>query len=246
MLPIHNPQGERLDTSYHAGHREDCLVIIGHGVTGNKDRPMLIAIAESLSAQGWPCLRLSFAGNGESEGNFTESNITKGVIDLTAVLDQFGSGKSQKIAYIGHSMGGAVGALTAARDDRLKVMVSLAGMVHTAAFVQREFGDVIPDEGNMWDDPECPLSSTYVNDLNQIDNTLDAVRELRLPWLLLHGLKDDVVLPSDSNEFHQRLRGPSQLVEIPGAEHSFEGHFPEVCQAIQHWFEKHLTSHFQS
>jgi pimeloyl-ACP methyl ester carboxylesterase len=240
MLPIHNPQGERLDTCYHAGHRDDCLVIIGHGVTGNKDRPMLIAIAEILSELGWPCLRLSFAGNGESEGNFTDSNISKQITDLTAVLDQVGSGKTKKIAYIGHSMGGAVGTLTAARDDRINVMVSLAGMVHTAEFVQREFGDVTPDEGNMWDDPEFPLSSSYVNDLNQINNTLDAVSELRLPWLLLHGLKDDIVPPSDSHDIHERLRRPSELIELPGAEHSFEDHFPEVCQAIQNWLEKHL------
>ena len=167
-----------------------------------------------------------------------ESNISKEITDLTAVLDQLGTGK--KIAYIGHSMGGAVGTLTAARDDRIKVIVTLAGMVHTADFVQREFGDVIPDQGNMWDDPECPLSSTYVNDLNQIDNTLDAVRELRLPWLLLHGLEDDVVLPSDSQDIKQRLRGPSELIEIAGAEHSFEDHFPEVCLAIKDWLVKHL------
>jgi pimeloyl-ACP methyl ester carboxylesterase len=85
-----------------------------------------------------------------------------------------------------------------------------------------------------------PGSLWYVNDLNQINNTLDAVSELRLPWLLLHGLKDDIVPPSDSRDMHQQLRRPSELIELPDAEHSFEDHFPEVCQAIQDWLEKYL------
>ena len=122
-------------------------MILGHGLTGNKDRPLLVALAEALSAEGWPCLRISYSGNGESEGEFTDSNITKEIGDLSSVIDQVGT--SKKIAYIGHSMGGAVGALTAARDERIKVLVSLAGMVNTAAFVEREFGDVVPDEGYM-------------------------------------------------------------------------------------------------
>lgn len=238
MLPIRNKQGERLDVSFHEGHRENHLVIIGHGVTGNKDRPMLIAIAEALAEKGWPCLRLSFSGNGESEGAFTDSNISKEITDLTAVIDQLGTGK--KIAYIGHSMGGAVGTLTAARDDRLKVMISLAGMVYTSDFVQREFGDISPDQDLMWEEPGCPFASSFAEDLRNINNTLDAVQELRLPWLLMHGLEDDVVLPRDSRDFEKKLRGPSKLIEIPEAGHSFEGHYPILIDTIEDWLQKHL------
>jgi pimeloyl-ACP methyl ester carboxylesterase len=242
MSPIHNKQGERLDVAFHEGptdtSRADRLVIIGHGVTGDKDRPLLIAIAEALAAKGWPCLRISFSGNGESEGQFTDSNITKGISDLTAIIDQLGNGK--KIAYIGHSMGGAIGTLTAARDDRINVLGSLAGMVYTRAFVTREFGEITPDEGDMWDEAGCPLSSSYVDDLNHIDNTLAAVRELRLPWLLIHGQEDDVVPLTDSQDFHRQLRGPNQLLEIPAAGHSFEGHHQPVCEALLDWLKKHL------
>ena len=242
MLSIHNSQGELLDISFHLGKgdtpHDHSLVIIGHGVTGNKDEAMLMEIAEFLSERGWPCLRLSFSGNGNSEGCFTDSKISKEITDMTAIIDQLGTGK--KIAYIGHSMGGAVGTLTAARDDRIKVLVSLAGMVYTRAFVDREFSDVTPGAGNMLNDPNFPLSISYVNDLYQINDTLSAVAELRLPWLLLHGTDDDVVLPSDSQELHARLRGPSSLIEIPHADHSFEGHHPLVCREIWDWFEKHL------
>jgi len=243
MMPIHNRQGELLDISFHPGQGEvpyeNALVILGHGVTGQKNDPLLSAIANALSKHGWPCVRVSFSGNGASEGHFIDSNISKEVADLMALIDQLGAGK--KIAYIGHSMGGAVGALTAARDDRIKVLVSLAGMVYTRAFVDRELGDITPGAGNIGNDPDFPLSQSYVDDLDQIDNTLMAVTELRLPWLLLHGEKDEVIFPSDSRELKDRLRGPSCFIEIPGADHSLDGYYPLVGREIREWFKKFLT-----
>ncbi len=85
-LRLINRHGERLDSTFHAGApdaRE--IVVIGHGVTGHKDRPFLVALAEGLSRAGIPALRLSFSGNAGSEGRFTDSNITKEVGDLTTL-----------------------------------------------------------------------------------------------------------------------------------------------------------------
>ncbi len=238
MLPIRNNLGERLDVAFHGAEKSDCLVILGHGVTGNKDRPLLVELADALAENGWPCVRISFSGNGDSEGEFKNSNITKEVADLGAVVDQIGSGK--RIAYIGHSMGGAVGALFAARDERVKVLVSLAGMVHTARFARREFSDVTPDQGYMWDEPDCPLSQAYVDDLTQINNTLDAAKEVRLPWLILHGTADDIVLPSDSHDLIKVLRKPSKLVEIQEAKHSFDGHYSTITLKVSEWLTQYL------
>jgi len=238
MQTIRNKHGETLDVAMHDAEKSDCLVIIGHGVTGNIDRPMLVELADALAENGWPCLRISYSGNGESGGEFTASNISKEVADLGAVIDQVGTGK--RIAFVGHSMSGAVGALYAARDERVKVLVSLAGMVDTAGFTEREFGDVTPGEGFMWDEEDCPLSQEFVDDMQQIGSTLDAARELRNPWLLLHGLDDDVVPPSDSRELEKVLRGPVKLVEVDGCAHSFEGHYNILASEVSDWLEKHL------
>ena len=95
-------------------------------------------------------------------------------------------------------MGGAVGVLRAAQDDRIRWLVSLAGMVHTRAFADREFGDVTAGQGFMWDEPDCPLSQVFIDDMHRIDSVLGAAGEIAVPWLLVHGTDDDVVPVQDS------------------------------------------------
>ena len=234
---ILNRAGERIDHTFHPGGRADSLVVIGHGVTGNKDRPHLVALAEGLVERGWPCLRISFSGNGESDGRFEDSCITKGIGDLQAVLDLVPD--TTRVAYVGLSMGGAVGVLTAARDLRIRVLVSLAGMTHTAEFVRREFGEVTPGEGYMWDDENCPLSWTYVDDLRLIDNTLAAAEAVTQPWLLIHGTADDVVPIQDGRDAFEAATCVKEWLEIPGAGHSFDpAGYPLLVEAVDKWLEK--------
>ena len=233
---IKNPQGERIDYSYHPGKNGGkSLVVVGHGVTGNKDRPFIVALAEGLATAGFPVLRLSYSGNGASGGRFVDSNISKEFADLGAVLDAL---KGYQIAYIGHSMGGAVGVLRASQDARIQYLVSLAGMVHTKAFAQREFGTVKPDEGCMWDEPACPLSSAYMNDLSQVNSVVERASQIRVPWLLVHGTEDDVVPVRDSHDIFARANEPKQLIEIPGCSHVFSGDFtPVMIGHVTGWFQ---------
>lgn len=236
---ITNPAGERLDVSFHGGDKLGALVVLGHGVTGNKDRPLIIAIAKGLAEKGWPCLRFSFAGNGDSEGRFEDSTITKEIEDLKTVLRTVPQEK--RIAYIGHSMGGAVGVLTAAGSLNIHTMVTLAGMTYTRDFVTREFGDVTPGEGCMWDEEACPLSKNFVEDLNGIGDTLKACADVRQPWLLIHGKDDDVIPLKDSIDAIAAARCEKELLQIAGAGHVFgEESYSGMIESIHAWLERNL------
>ena len=115
---INNSSGEVLDYTFHAGTEGSRhIAVLGHGVTGNKDRPFVVALAEGLAAAGIHALRFSFAGNGASEGRFADATISKEVEDLGAVL---GTLDGYSVCYVGHSMGGAVGVLRASRDERIR------------------------------------------------------------------------------------------------------------------------------
>lgn len=236
---IKNARGERLDYTFHRGGKDSAgIAVIGHGVTGNKDRPFVVALAEGLAQAGISALRFSFSGNGASGGRFTDSTISKEVEDLGAVLDAL---SGRQVCYIGHSMGGAVGVLRAAADPRIRLLVSLAGMVYTQAFAEREFGMVKPGEGFMWDNPECPLSQAYMDDMAKIHSVADQAPKIKVPWLLVHGTEDDVVPLQDSKDIAARANDPKELIELPGADHVFSGPATQkMIEVVTAWIKSRL------
>lgn len=232
---VRNRRGQRLDIAIHHGLPDNSmLLVLGHGVTGNKDRPLLITLAERLASEGITTLRLSFSGNGGSEGAFEESTISREVEDLRDLLDAL---RGWEIGYAGHSMGAAVGVLTASVDPRIRFLVSLAGMIHTAEFARREFGEVTPGAGLMWDKPECPLSKAYVDDMNAVNSVLPAAKRVSVPWLLVHGTADDVVPLQDSKDVIQAVSGPT-LIEIPDGDHVFTApHDATMAGHVASWLQ---------
>ena len=245
--PIKNTSNERLDYTFTPGanpvKKSGWIAVLGHGVTGNKERPVVVDPAEALNAAGFDTLRFSFAGNGDSEGDFRDATISKEVGDLKAVLDAVAD-TYQKVAYIGHSMGGAVGVIQASRDERIDALVSIAGMVDTKGFAQTEFGEETPDAGCMWEEASCPLSSKFMHDLCEtIGSVAPLVDSVTVPWLLVHGSADDVVLPQDTDQI-QRIKGDAvHVVRIEGADHSFNepAHKTQMTETVTAWLSKQAS-----
>lgn len=240
-LEILNSSKERLDYEFHGDPSDtSLLVIIGHGVTGNKDRPWAVGLAEALEEAGINALRFSFAGNGESEGKFEACTITKEVKDLKAMVDAAEEEGYHRICYIGHSMGAAVGVLAASRDERIELLVSLAGMVHTKKFCETEFGDQVPGKGCMWEEEDCPLSKAFVDDMNKIDSVLDKTEKIEVPWFLVHGDADDVVPVEEGQEMYAAAYEPKELVILEGADHVFnDDGLPKMIEAVLAWLKEH-------
>jgi len=236
---IRNAHGERLDFTFHPGARDDGpLVVIGHGVTAHKDRPFLIALGDGLMRAGVAALRISFSGNGSSEGRFADSNISKEVEDLGAVLDAF---PNRPIAYAGHSMGGAVGVLRASRDARIGCLVSLAAIVHARAFAERTFGALTPGRDLMLGKPGCVLPQAYLDDLRAIDSLVDQAAQIKVPWLFVHGTRDELVPIGDTYDAFARANGPKQLTVLDGADHTFEpGLTEQMVETATSWCAAHL------
>lgn len=235
--PIRNAQGERLDYSFHAGAVESHdIVVIGHGVTGHKDRPFHVALAEGLAHAGIAALRVSWSGNGASEGNFADSNITKEVADLGAVLDAL---EGWRVTYAGHSMGNAVGVLRAGGDPRIRRLVSLAGMVHVREFAERHFGALTPGRDLMFGKPGFVLPAAYLADLRRIDSVAPAAAKVNVPWLFVHGDADTLVPLRDTQDAHARATAAKELVVLAGADHVWEpGFTPRMVETVVRWCRK--------
>lgn len=239
QLDIRNAQGERLDHAWHPGASDDApIVVLGHGVTANKDRPFLVALAEGLADAGLAALRVSFAGNGDSDGRFEDATVSKEAADLEAVLAALAG---RRVAYVGHSMGAAVGLVVAARGAALEALVSLGGMVHVHEFARRKFGELTPGSDCMWDKPECPLSPEYIDDMRALDTLLPRASAVTAPWLLVHGTDDTVVLPADSRDAAARAGGEVLLVPLEGADHVFSGEAtPAMVSIVVPWMAERL------
>lgn len=228
--PIQNAAGERLDTCFTPGRAgADEVVIIAHGVTSHHDRPWLVALSEALAGVGVASLRVSFSGNGDSEGRYEDSCIRKEVEDLGHVIDAL---PGHRIAYVGHSMGGAVGVLRAARDDRIAALVSLAGMVHVQRFMERHFGTLVPGVDVMLGKPRCPLTQAFLEDARAIGDVLGPARDVQVPWLIVHGDADDIVPLQDSLDLVEAIGAAPQLVRLPGVDHRFTGHHAAMTGAV--------------
>ncbi|MFT7671360.1 MAG: pimeloyl-ACP methyl ester carboxylesterase [Planctomycetota bacterium] len=236
---IRNAEGERLACSFVPGEpgRRD-IVVIGHGLTSDKERPWSEGLSDSLRRRGIASLRIAFSGNGDSEGSFLKSNITKEVCDLGSVLDAL---DPWKVSYVGHSMGGAVGLLRAASDPRIGALVSLAAITHTTDFFKRLFGD--QELGSpMLGKPHCLLGEDLRTDLLSIGSTLQQASTLSIPWLIVHGSADEIVPVQDSVDLNMAANGPAELTVLDTVDHSFSADgLASMLERVTPWLERTMA-----
>lgn len=152
--------------------------------------------------------------------------------------------KGFSLSYAGHSMGGAVGVLKTGSDPRIRHFISLAGMVRPREFAETEFGTAVPDEGFMWDDTDCPLSSTFMNDLKAIESLVPAIANVKVPALFVYGVDDDLVPLAHGREiFREAANEPKMMAELQGSNHVFAGDAtPRMVFMVTEWMKSRLAA----
>jgi len=248
FLQIRNREGERLDFRLVDGVKHDAkragyrrpLVLMGHGVTSHHDRPWFRELALGLARADLASLRFSYAGNGESEGRFEEATPTKELEDLASVLDACEEAGFGPITYVGHSMGAAIGVMRAVHDTRISALVSLAGMFHVARFFERHFGRLVPGRDLLLGKPECPWNEALKQDTARIGSLTKDAAAIRVPWLLVHGDKDEMVPLEDALDARTAAGGRPDLVTLPGVDHRFGGAIPALVAATVPWLARQL------
>jgi len=109
------------------------ILISGSGPQNRNEELMghqpFLVIADFLTRNGIAVLRYDDRGVGESTGNFATSNIFDFTEDTKAAVAYLRSRKdinSKKIALLGHSEGGVVAPLVAAKDKKLAGIILFA------------------------------------------------------------------------------------------------------------------------
>ena len=207
-------------------------VVVMHGFKGFKDWGMFPPLAERLAQAGFSAVSFNASGSGVDEsGEFVwperfgrntfsaELTRSRGRRGRAGRRHSSDTAAPAAIGLVGHSRGGGMAVLQAARDPRVRALVTWAAIAHVERWTDpvelarwRERGRI--DVLNARTGQVLPL---YAEVLDDIERNKAAERsisrgpqaEVSVPWLLIHGTGDTSVRsrkPTGSRRRRRRTR----------------------------------------
>lgn len=218
------------------------VILLLHGFTGSRNEMEIPSVKEGIfhrAARMWAdrgiaSLRIDFRGNGDSQGAFADMTLGGQVKDALAALDYLAASRDvdgTRMALVGWSMGGTVGAAVAGRaGDRLTSVSLWAPATNLAASITFLLGPDIVRKALTGDGPvtgrlpwgaEVTLKPGFFTSLYAIDPVAEITR-YKGPLLVAVGTKDEAVFPQPVAgqvllDYHD---GPEELWVRP-MDHSF-------------------------
>ena len=249
------------DVFYTEDHQPKKVVIFCHGYKGFKDWGAWNVMAEAFANAGFFFVKFNFSHNGGTSENpidfpdleaFGNNNYTKELDDLGSVIDWISTNTAFKsnldlnnISLIGHSRGGGIVLLKAHEDNRIKKVITLAGVSdYKSRFPKNEAFDTWKKNGvyyvkNGRTHQEMPHFYQFYTDFVKNENRLHiqkATSEITIPQLIIHGDNDTSVSIKEAEKLHTWNLN-SELKIIEGANHVFNTSHP--------WKEKQLSDHLK-
>jgi dienelactone hydrolase len=246
-------------------------VLVVHGFKGFKDWGMFPPLADRLAQAGFSVVSPNLSGSGVDDAGefvwperFGHNTLSAELADIGTVLDaltasELGTAPPTRIGVVGHSRGGGVGVLHAARDARIRALVTWAAI----ATVQRWPDDAERARWRARGKTEVLNARTgqvlplYTDALDDVERhgagTLDipgAASRVTAPWLILHGSGDASVPVAEAERLARAAPAEtSRLMRVEGAGHTFgavhpwRGTTPELDVVMKEtvaWLSRHL------
>ncbi len=225
----------RLAASLHLPQNQGAkvpLVIVCHGFVGSRMgvNRLFVKAAREFAQHGMAVLRFDYEGCGESEGDYGSYPFerfiqqTLDVIDYSAKLDEI---DENQIILLGHSLGGAVAALTASRDKRIKKLAMWSAVGHPFHDIVQIIGEgqyLNSATTHSIDHEGYALTHRFLDSL-QGYIPIEESKRFSGDVFLAHGMNDEVI-PADYCSTYQYSfnRGRSKSCVkalIPEADHTF-------------------------
>lgn len=221
--------GEEVAAVHHEGS-SDKWMFLCHGFGGNKDRGNKER-AEAFNESEWNAVRLDFRGNGESDGDFIDKNLSSRIEDLDAVIDYF---RPERCVLFGTSFGAKVVFHTAVSKDVDGVAVK---MPVTYNRTMSKFEAVIEEKGHFEYIDGKPIDERFMEDLETYSFS-DVEDRLAVPVFISHGAADQTVHIENSVKALKSLDVDVEFQKLKGVKHSYtrEGK-RKMNDAIKAWLE---------
>jgi uncharacterized protein len=223
-------------------------IVMAHGFLGFKDWAFFPWLATAFAEEGFPVVRFNFSGSGmgpQTDGPFQElesfqnDSISRQVEDLLSVIACVTQGKlepdltaREKILLWGHSRGGGVCLLAAARSPQVRGIATWATIAranryfYEAKQAWRKNGFLETESSRTGQILKYGLG--FLDDAEKWGKEGDIptyLHQLKLPILLVHGSEDTSVPPEESESL-AAVHPQAQLAILAGANHKFNSDHP--------------------
>jgi len=258
-----------------AGKQKLNPIIVGHGFRGFKDWGFFPYLCKHLSNAGFAVVSFNHALSGISNNlleiddieSFSKNSTTQELLDWRLVMDNLLWGdfpyierlRLNALGIVGHSRGGSYGILFSRQIVQIQSIVTW-GAIKTferfdSATCQQWKREGILRIGSTKQGRPLELKVKALEDLeNNLDqlDVIQAIRQLSIPALILHGRNDKVVSLSEAKQLwkcsDQKL---SAFHIIEGSGHTFHTQHPlvitspalkEAVDKTISWFKNTLSS----
>ena len=223
-----------------------CYAIFSHCFTCSKDILVAYRISKQLAQLGIATLRFDFAGLGESEGEFADTNFSTNQLDLLAASDYLTREYEAPQLLIGHSLGGTAALACAEQIDSVKAVVTVASPGQPE-HVLHHFGSALDELSAGRNASITVAGKTYafkpqfIEDLKQHDMK-SKLAQLSKAALIFSVEKDELVEESDAEEIQQWIAGESVIIKLENTDHliSDKASISYVADHISDWFEIYM------
>lgn len=241
-----NPKGERLAGTLHLpDSNTDRGVALAHCFTCSRHTRILKQLGQDFAKRGFMALRFDFSGNGQSEGQFTQSTYSKQIEEMRVACDFLSAEGATRIGLIGHSMGAAIALLAAPEIETAKAVCTLAGRfsgTKARELLNRHQQEELDQTGRIVFTSrgrQLTLTQDFFSDADRFDLPA-ALAGLALPLLVVHGDQDEITPVEEAYAVHKPKAGKLETVIISGGDHMFStsDHREAVSAQIITWIEK--------
>ena len=226
--------------------------LYAHCFTCTKNLRAVGWITETLALHGIATLRFDFAGLGDSEGEFADTNFSSNVADLVSAAGYLTDRFEGPEVVIGHSLGGALVLAATAALDSVRAVVTIAAPA-TPAHIKRHIADDVHTielvgeaEVNLAGRP-FTIRKQMLDDIEGVQLE-EAIRTLGHPLLVLHSPVDNTVGVENAAEILGHARHPKSFVSLDDADHLItdEADARYVAEVIASWASRYISGDLTS
>ncbi|MEJ1223675.1 bifunctional alpha/beta hydrolase/OsmC family protein [Sediminicola sp. 1XM1-17] len=199
------------------------FALFAHCFSCNKNLLAVKNIVRALTAQGFGVLRFDFTGLGESEGDFSDTNLSGNVEDLLSAATFLKEKHKAPSLIIGHSLGGVAALMAAKKIASVKGIATIgtpSNAEHVKGLLKNDI-DEIEETGKACVNlggRDFTIKKQFLEDLEN-QSLLHLVKELRLPILLLHSPLDTTVGIDHAEALYKAAHHPKSFVSLDDADH---------------------------